>query len=235
MLQHVSESASRRVSGCSAGSGRLVNGFLAAFLVAPAALAQDVHALASKVDDHYNRMTSLRAAYSESYSGMGQNRTETGTLLLRKPGRMRWTYADGKLFVLDGKFAISYTPGDAQAERVPAKQLDDMRSPLRFLLGHTKLEKEIDNLKATPAAGGGVTLAGTPHYAMSPGDQRVQRLAVTVQPATGVITGLRIEEIDGTVTEFVFRDMQENVPAADSEFRFTPPAGVTIVDGMPPA
>jgi outer membrane lipoprotein carrier protein len=209
----------------------LLAGVSTALAQAPA----DVHALASKVDDHYNRITSLRAAYTETYNGMGQKRSESGTLLLKKPGRMRWTYADGKLFVLDSKFAISYTPGDPQAQRVPAKQLDDMRSPLRFLLGHTKLEKEIDNLKTSASPNGGVTLSGTPHYAISPGDQRVQKLAVTMQPATGVITGLRIEEIDGTVTEFVFRDMQENVPTADKDFQFTPPAGVSIVDGMPPA
>jgi outer membrane lipoprotein carrier protein len=195
----------------------------------------DAKALAAKVDEHYNRLTSLRAAYTENYSGMGQKRTETGTLLLKKPGRMKWTYADGKLFVLDSKFAISYTPGDAQAQRIPAKSLDDMRSPLRFLLGHTKLEKELDNLQAMPVAGGGVMLSGTPHYAVNPGDQRVQRIAVTVAPATGVITGLRIEEIGGTVTEFVFRDMQENVPATDADFKFVAPAGVSVVDGMPPA
>ncbi|AFL87725.1 outer membrane lipoprotein-sorting protein [Terriglobus roseus DSM 18391] len=199
------------------------------------AQAQDVHALASKVDDHYNHLTSLRANYTERYSGMGQQRTETGTLLLRKPGRMRWSYSTGKLFVLDGKFGVSYTPGDPQAQRVPAKQLDDMRSPLRFLLGHTKLEKELDHLQATPAANGAVTLAGTPHYEMTPGDQRVQKIAVTVIPATGAINGLRIEEIDGSFTEFVFRDLQENVPATDADFRFTPPAGVTVIDGLPPA
>lgn len=199
------------------------------------AQAQDVHALANKVDEHYNHLTSLRANYTERYSGMGQQRTETGTLLLRKPGRMRWSYSTGKLFVLDGKFGVSYTPGDPQAQRVPAKQLDDMRSPLRFLLGHTKLEKELDHLQATPAANGAVTLAGTPHYEMTPGDQRVQKIAVTVIPATGAINGLRIEEIDGTFTEFVFRDLQENVPATDADFRFTPPAGVTVIDGLPPA
>jgi outer membrane lipoprotein carrier protein len=197
--------------------------------------AQDVHALASKVDDHYNHLKSLRASYTERYSGMGQQRTETGTLLLRKPGRMRWSYSTGKLFVLDGKFGVSYTPGDPQAQRVPAKQLDDMRSPLRFLLGHTKLEKELDNLQATPAANGAVTLTGTPHYEMTPGDQRVQKIAVTVIPATGAINGLRIEEIDGSVTEFVFHDLQENVPATDADFRFIPPAGVTVIDGLPPA
>lgn len=214
---------------------KFLTGFAAAAVLTVSTHAQDVHAIASKVDDHYNHLTTLHATYTEHYSGMGQQRTETGTLLLKKPGRMRWQYSNGKLFVLDGKFAISYTPGDPQAQRVPAKQLDDMRSPLRFLLGHTKLEKELDNLKVTPAGSGEVTLSGTPHYAMSPGDQRVQRIAVTVVAATGVITGLRIEEIDGTVTEFAFRDMKENVAASDADFRFTAPAGVTVVDGLPPA
>ena len=46
--------------------------------------------------------------------------------------------------MLDGKYAWFYTPGDAQAQRVPAKELDDLRSPLRFLLGHTQLKKELD-------------------------------------------------------------------------------------------
>lgn len=214
---------------------KFLTGFAAATLLTLSVHAQDVHAIASKVDDHYNHLSTLHAAYTEQYSGMGQQRTESGTLLLKKPGRMRWQYSNGKLFVLDGKFAISYTPGDPQAQRVPAKQLDDMRSPLRFLLGHTKLEKELDNLKATPAANGAVTLSGTPHYAMSPGDQRVQRIAVTVLPATGAISGLRIEEIDGTVTDFSFRDMKENVAASDADFRFTPPAGVSVVDGLPPS
>ena len=129
---------------------------------------RDALPLAARVDAHYNHLTSLRATFTEHYSGMGQQRTESGTLLLRKPGRMRWTYADGKVFVLNGKNAVSYTPGDPQAQRVPAKQLDDMRSPLRFLLGHTRLEKELDHLTASPGPGGSVILAGTPHAAMNP-------------------------------------------------------------------
>ena len=73
-----------------------------------------------KVDDHYNHLASLRAQYSEHYAGMGMDRTETGTLLLKKPGQMRWTYSKpaGKLFVLDGKYGWSYTPGDTQATRI---------------------------------------------------------------------------------------------------------------------
>jgi outer membrane lipoprotein carrier protein len=192
--------------------------------------AQDNDALIRKVDEHYNHLSSLRAHYSEHYSGMGMDRSEEGTLLLKKPGRMRWSYATpvGKLFVLDGKFAWFYTPGDAQATRVPAKQLDDLRSPLRFLLGHTQLKKELDNLTVA-AADSGFRIAGVPKGM----EQRVKLLTLGVT-ATGAIESMRLEELDGVVTEFTFSDMQENVPVKDADFVFIPPAGVTIVNGLPP-
>lgn len=199
------------------------------------AVAQvDVHALAAKVDAHYNHLHSLRTAFTESYSGMGQQRTERGTLLLAKPGRMRWQYAGGKLFVLDGKSAVSYVPGDPQAQRIPAKQLNDLRSPLRFLLGHTQLEKELADLHAEAAAGGTVLLTGKPHLGSGPESARIQTVAVRVQPDSGAIAGLEVHEIDGTVTRFDFADMQENVPVPNGEFRFEAPPGVVVVDGLPP-
>ncbi len=161
---------------------------------------------------------------------MGMDRTESGTLLLRKPGRMRWSYdtPKGKLFLLDGKDAISYTPGDAQASRLPAKQLDDLRSPLRFLLGHTELAKELDHLSAAPIDGG-YSLVGTPKGMQG----RIRDVALTVD-AVGMIHTLQVEELDGARTTFTFTDMQENVPAPDEAFVFTPPAGVAVVDGTAP-
>ena len=72
---------------------------------APAAHAQSPDAILHAVDTHYNHLSTLKAGYAEHYTGLGMNRTETGTLLLRKPGRMRWVYSApvGKVFVLDGK------------------------------------------------------------------------------------------------------------------------------------
>ncbi len=197
---------------------------------APSLLAQDGDALIRKVDDHYNHLSSLRARYTEHYAGMGMDRTELGTLVLKKPGRMRWTYDQpvGKVFVLDGKFAWSYTPGTDQAQRVPAKQLDDLRSPLRFLLGHTQLKKELDNLTVT-SEGSGFRVSGVPKGMA----QRIKLLTLGVT-ATGAIERMRLEEVDGAVTEFAFSDMQENVPVKNEDFVFTPPAGVTVVDGLPP-
>ncbi len=210
--------------------------FLIALLFPLTAASQaNVHDLAQKIDRHYNHLTSLRAAYVEQYRGMGQEREEHGTLLLKKPGRMRWTYVSGKIFVLDGKNAISYTPGDAQAQRIPAKQLDDLRSPLRFLLGHTELEKELDHLTASMAQGGAMTLSGTPRSSTGTGEQRIQTIRVTADPSTGTIQALQIVEIDGSTTGFRFSAQQENLPTDKTDFQFTPPADVTVVDGLPPA
>ncbi len=97
--------------------------------------------LAKRVDDHYNRLQSLKAGFREQYDRLGMHREESGILLLRKPGKMHWDYSStpGKVFVLDGKYAWFYAPGDCQVQRISASKLDDLRSPLRLLLGHTKL------------------------------------------------------------------------------------------------
>ena len=183
-----------------------------------------------QVDDHYNHLSTLRARYLERYTGMGLDRSESGTLLLKKPGRMRWAYdtPPGKVFILDGKYAWFYTPGDPQVQRTPAKQLDDLRSPLRFLLGHTELAKELDHISVTPNAQGDL-ISGVPKGM----ETRVRQLSLQVTP-TGTITEMRIEEADGAVTDFQFTEIQENAPTADQDFRFSPPPGVTIVTGAPP-
>lgn len=189
------------------------------------------HDLAQRVDRHYNNLKSLKAEFTESYEGLGRTRTESGTLLLQKPGRMRWDYSRpaGKLFLLDGKYAWFYSKGDPQVQRIESKKLDDLRSPLRFLLGHTQLEKEIDHLASAPAANGNFTLTGIPHNQ----ENRIQRLTLTVT-SDGTITGIEIQETDGAITRFAFTGEQPNAAIPSSTFRFTPPPGIPVVNAMGP-
>jgi outer membrane lipoprotein carrier protein len=197
--------------------------------------APSAAALAKTVDAHYNHLQSLEARYTERYRGMGMDRTESGTLLLKKPGRMRWAYDSpaGKVFLLDGKNAITYTPGDAQAQEIPEKDLDDLRSPLRFLLGHTELSKELTGLTVTLVkledGSVGYTLSGSPKGM----DARVHSIALTVD-AGGMIHAMRIEEIDGATTDFSFSAMKENVATRDADFVFVAPKGVEVVKGAKP-
>jgi outer membrane lipoprotein carrier protein len=162
---------------------------------------------------------------------MGMDRHESGVLLLEKPGRMRWNYGEpaGKVFVLDGKYGWFYTPGDAQVQQIPAKKLDDLRSPLRFLLGHAQLAKELDGLTMTPSDSGMFRLRGVPRGM----EQRVRSLEVIVT-ADGTIHRMTLEELDGSRTGFAFTGEEANPVLAAGTFRFVPPAGVPVVEGTPP-
>jgi len=186
--------------------------------------------LVQRVDDHYNQLKSLKASFNEQYEGLGMRRSESGTMYLRKPGKMRWDYAStpGKVFVLDGKFAWFYSPGASQVQRIAASQLDDLRSPLRFLLGHTKIESELENLSLLSGPQG-LVLSGIPK-----GQQkRIEKLSLTVT-ARGAITGILIQEVDGAETRFNFTAEEPNATIPESSFHFDPPAGVPVVDALPP-
>jgi outer membrane lipoprotein carrier protein len=161
---------------------------------------------------------------------MGMKRTESGSLLLEKPGRMRWDYSNpaGKVFVIDEKYGYSYTPGDAQAQRYPAKQLEDFRSPLRFLLGHTRIEKELTDLTLIPQ-GADYQLRGVPKGM----EQRVAEVTLTVT-AEGRIDAIQWKETDGASTEFQLTKELPNPSLPADAFSFQPPAGVAVVKGMAP-
>jgi outer membrane lipoprotein carrier protein len=236
------DQAARSPQGCTrAGSVHRAAALCAVILLAPIVLsptlyaespAPDAHAVAHLVDSHYNKLHSLRARFTESYEGLGMVRNESGTLLLLKPGRMRWDYTSpaGKVFLIDGKFAWFYAQGSAQVQRIPAKQLDDLRSPLRFLLGHTQLEKELTGLRLSTGAHGNYVLTGQP----SGQENRVRRVTLTIAPKTGSIVGIEIEETDGAITGFTFNDEEMNAAIPERTFHFTPPAGIPVVDSAPP-
>ena len=204
----------------------------AGFLSCSLSAQTDVHAIADKVDQRYNHLQTLEAQFSETYSGAGMTRTESGTLTLKKPGRMRWDYDQPrpKMFLTDGTTAWFYVPGERQVRRAPVKQLDDLRSPLRYLLGKTKLEKEFVSLSiatdAKPASPGDIVLRGIPKGMQ----ERVAQTLLEVTP-DGLIARIVVDELDGSMTEFRFLQQKENVQIADQRFRFTPPPGVEVVQG----
>jgi len=201
------------------------------------AVADDVHSIAQGVDEHYNQLRTLQAEFTEVYRGSGMERTESGTVWLakggmKKPGKMRWEYRSPreKLFVSDGRDAWFYVPGDRQVRKTAARKLDDIRSPLAFLLGKSKLEKELQGLSlapdVTPLAAGDVVLRGVPQ-AMA---DRVSEILLEITP-DHQIARIVIDEVDGSTTEYRFSDPKENIEIPAARFDFTPPAGTEVVEG----
>jgi outer membrane lipoprotein carrier protein len=193
--------------------------------------AQDIHQLARAVDDHYNHLHSLQADFTEIYRGEGAERVESGTLWLKKPRKMRWEYRSPKekLFISDGQAVWFYLPAERQLRKTTLRKLDDLRSPLAFLLGKTKLENELRGLSKvvdqSPLGSGNTLLRGVPQGVVAANEVQLE-----VTPSYQIVR-IVLLEADGVTTEFRFAGWKENLELSDSRFQFTPPPGVETVEG----
>ena len=198
----------------------------------PNTIQRSVTEIARAVDDHYNHLRSLQGEFTETYRGNGAEREESGTLWLKKPRKMRWAYRSPKekLFLSDGKSVWFYVPAERQARKTDLKRLDDLRSPIAFLLGKTKLENELQGLSKAadqaPAMAGDTLLRGVPK---AMGGQ-LSEVQLEVSESNQIVR-IVLMEADGGTTEFRFKDWKENIELSDSRFRFTPPPGVETVEG----
>jgi outer membrane lipoprotein carrier protein len=200
--------------------------------VAVPAQAEDIHALARAVDDHYNHLRSLQSDFTEIYQGDGPERVESGTLWLKKPRKMRWEYRSPKekLFISDGQAVWFYLPAERQLRKTSLKKLDDLRSPLAFLLGKTKLESELRGLSKavdqSPLVVGDIVLRGVPQAMTG----QVSEVLLEITPSHQIVR-IVLVDADEATTEFRFASWKENLELSDSQFKFTPPPGVETVEG----
>jgi len=179
------------------------------------------------VETRYNHAQTLQVLFHEAYTAPSQpRRTESGTLLLRKPGRMRWNYTspEGKLFVSDGKYLWLYTPSNHQVEKMKIQESDDMRAPLAFLLGKLHFDKEFRNVHGSPVAGGTRITA----------DPKTDSLPYTkvefVVGADNQIRSVQVTGYDQSILEFDFDQEKLNPPLEAKLFQYRMPPGAALVE-----
>jgi outer membrane lipoprotein carrier protein len=213
---------------------RLLLGWLLIVIIVVPVLGQnnDIHQLARAVDDHYNHLRSLQSDFTEIYQGDGPERVESGTLWLKKPRKMRWEYRSPKekLFISDGEVVWFYLPSERQLRKTSLKKLDDLRSPLAFLLGKTKLESELRGLSKaidqSPQVAGDIVLRGVPQAGMG----QVNEVLLEITPSHQIVR-IVLVDADEATTEFRFAGWKENLELSDGQFKFRPPPGVETVEG----
>ena len=202
-----------------------------AAIAVPALGLPRVNAVARQVDEKYNHMQTLEADFTEIYQGAGSERSESGKLWLKKPGKMRWEYRspEEKLFISDGHNGWLYLPMEKQVRKSSMKSLDDLRSPLAFLLGKTKLEKELSGLSFAPDMqtwhSDDMILRGVPTGL----SDRISQVLLEITPQHQ-IARILIHSVDDSTTEYRFSNQKENVDVPDSQFRFTPAPGTEVID-----
>lgn len=189
----------------------------------------ELEQLTKSLQERYNRLSSLAADFTQVYTAPGQKMTrESGRLLLKKPGKMRWDYTspEEKLFVSDGRSMWEYVPSEKVATRSPVDEADDMRAPFAFLLGRGNLKRDFKTIEfsaESPVKAGHKVLRLVPKRI-----QDFKELVIEVEPGSSQIYRLSIIESDGARSDFLFTNVRENVVASALQFTFIAPPGVEV-------
>ncbi len=184
-------------------------------------------ALLKGVEVRYNKAKTLQVLFQEDYTraGEGHRPTESGILMLRKPGRMRWAYNQpkGKLWVSDNKSLWLWLPDENRAEQMKLQESDDMRAPLAFLLGKLYFDKEFRNLEAK-VEGVDTRITGAPKTDNLPYSE-VQFL---VGPDYH-IREVKVTGFDKSILEFRFEQERLDPKLDDKLFQFQVPKGAELI------
>lgn len=186
-------------------------------------------ALARSLQQRYQGIQDFSADFSHTYRG-GVLRTQTresGTVRIKKPGRMRWVYTspERKEFVSDGRKIYSYIPQDRQVivSDVPAE--NEAASPALFLAGKGDLVRDFTAERADSKLAGAVAVRLTPRKP----EPEYEYLIVTADPATLQIRALTTRDRQGGESTLEFTNLKENQRISDKEFAFRIPKGVDVV------
>lgn len=185
--------------------------------------------LISALQTKYDKLSSLAADFTQIHTAPGERtRRESGHLLLKKPGKMRWDYTapENKLFVSDGKVIYEYVPAEKSASRTSVKESDDLRAPFMFLLGRGNLRREFKQIGfagEAPARAGNRVLKLIPKRA-----QEFRELLIEIEPGSLQLSRLTLGNSDGGRSDFLFSNVRENPPVNEAQFVFKPPPGVEV-------
>jgi outer membrane lipoprotein carrier protein len=213
--------------------------FALMLMVHGARAAQDAGArppadsVAKQVQAHYQTIKDFTADFSHTYEGgvLRRKTTERGVVLIKKPGRMRWTYTqpEQKVFVSDGIKIYAHVPADRQVTVSSMPTGDKASTPILFLVGKGDLTRDFTVSYAEPIAGmtfpaGSSALKLTPRVKVP----EYEWLILVVDTSLKLQMLVARDSQSGTST-FTFTNLKENVGLKDSQFTFTIPRGADVI------
>lgn len=186
---------------------------------------------ARRLQARYDAITDFSADFVQTYRGgvLRKTTTESGTVAIKKPGRMRWTYTrpEDKLFVADGRKMYIYVPADRQVIVRDMPAGDEAAIPVLFLVGKGQLARDFEAAYAdVPGApAGSVALKLTPRTPQ----RDYESITLVVEARTLQLRMLVARDSQGGTSTFTFRNLKENVGLPDKMFSFVIPRGADVI------
>lgn len=199
---------------------------------APAQPSLEGESLARAIQRHYDTVRDFTADFEQAYVGGALKRrtVETGTVAIRKPGRMRWDYTtpEPKQFISDGTRIYFYVPADKQVRVSPMPAGDRAPTPILFLAGRGDLLRDFRVEETTPPKG----MAGVRALKLEPtqAEPEYASLTLVVDASSFQWRQLVVVDTQGGSSTFTFRNLRENTGVADSRFTFRIPRGVDVIN-----
>jgi len=187
--------------------------------------------LTRRLQEKYDSIRDFSASFVHVYEGglLRTRATERGTVLIKKPGKMRWTYTEpeAKEFVSDGVKLYSYIPQDRQVIVTTVPSGDDVSSPVLFLAGRGRIARDfaVDYADLPDAPPGTSVLKLVPRQRQD----EYEWLTLIVDRTSLSILGLATVDLQGGRSVFTFSRLKENVGLRDTQFVFKIPRGVDVV------
>jgi outer membrane lipoprotein carrier protein len=210
---------------------------LAALLAADGRAAEPTASeLAEALQRKYDAVKDISADFEHTYQGgvLKKQLTERGTVLVKKPGKMRWDYAspEKKQFVSDGAKVYFYIPADKQVIVSSVPPDASATTPALFLAGKGRLTSEFTPSFVDLPAG---LPAGSRALKLVPKSKQPDYdwLVLALDPATLAIRGLVTIDAQGGTSTFAFTNLKQNIGLADDQFMFKIPRGVDVVSDNP--
>jgi outer membrane lipoprotein carrier protein len=184
----------------------------------------------------YDGIKDFSADFVHRYRGgvLKKEVSESGRLLVKKPGKMRWDYKapEPKLFVSDGVKLYSYIPQDKQVFVGTVPRGDEVGTPAMFLSGKGNLVRDFTPSLVAPQPG---AVPGTRALKLVP--KSPQRdydwLILEAAPDSLQLRGLVTVDAQGGQSSFSFSNLKENAGLADKDFVFSMPRGVDVITDSP--
>jgi outer membrane lipoprotein carrier protein len=190
--------------------------------------------VAKKVQSSYAQTKTLGADFQQTTSSRMSDRERlgAGTMLLAKPGLMRWDYRepDQQVFVCDGEKISMYFAKERQMMVTKAKDYLESDVTYSFFTGKGDIER--DFTVAGPEEEDITEPRTTYQLKLTPkkGHPQIDFINIWVDRQSFLLQRLKVTDKFGTITDLVFSKVTTNVAAPAERFRFTPPEGTEIID-----
>ncbi|MFZ5586392.1 MAG: LolA family protein [Thermodesulfobacteriota bacterium] len=211
-------------------------------LQAQAAAQAEAQALAGRIQARYQQINSLSAQYQRKSlfvaAGSDGERTVEGSglMLWAKPTSLRLQQEKPRPeLILTQQGSVWWVrPQRGRADVYPLERFTSgLRSLLDALGGLARVEESF----TVEAAEEGDHLAGGDALtlALRPKENRadLKRLVLWFSPGELVLTGFKIVNVIGDVTEYRFEQVQVNPPLGSESFAYQPPADYKVTDHRP--